>query len=104
MISDLLLHIPPFAHQHLPRGIHAHHMQDWLCNVAPQYARILWHRTRCLRLGMIVFNPALVCLLEARLRRQISSMRAVGHPTTTYAGGCALTVAFPQGNRLSERR
>ncbi len=41
MISDLLLHIPPFAHQHLPRGIHAHHMQGWLCNVAPQYAKYL---------------------------------------------------------------
>ena len=104
MISDLLLHIPPFAHQHLPRGIHAHHMQDWLCNVAPQYARILWHRTRRLLSGLMVSNPALVCLLEARLPRQIYGMSAVGRPTTTYAGGGSLTVAFPQGHRWSERR
>jgi hypothetical protein len=78
-------------------------MQDRLCNVAPQYTRILFHQTRCLRSGVMISTPAIVWLLEARLRRQIDGMRAVGRPTTIYAGGRSLTVAFPQDNRWSER-
>ena len=66
----------PFAHQHLPRGIHAHHMQDRLCHVAPQYARILFHRTRRLLSGMMVSNAASVWLLEAMLPTQVHGMSA----------------------------
>ena len=66
----------PFAHQHLPRGIHAHHMQDRLCHVAPQYARILFHRTRRLLSGMMVSNAAMVWLLEAMLPTQVHGMSA----------------------------
>ena len=65
-----------FAHQHLPRGIHAHHMKDRLCNVAPQYARILLHRTRRLLSGMMVSNSAIVWLLEAILPTQVHGMSA----------------------------
>jgi len=66
----------PFAHQHLPRGIHAYHMQDRLCHVAPQYARIFFHRTRRLLSGIMVSNAASVWLLEAMLPTQGHGMSA----------------------------
>jgi hypothetical protein len=51
-------------------------MKDRLCNVAPQYARILLHRTRHLLSGMLVSNSAIVWLLEAMLPTQVHGMSA----------------------------
>src|SRR5712691_11980069 len=56
----------PFAQWRLPRSIHVHHRKDRLCNVAPQYAKILVYRTRLLLSGMMASNAAMVWLLGVR--------------------------------------
>jgi hypothetical protein len=84
-----------------PRGVPAHHRNDRLCHVVPQYVKILVHRTRLWLSGMRL-QPCPCLTSRSRCARASPWHESRWHATTPCTGGCSVAVSFPQGARWSE--
>jgi filamentous hemagglutinin family protein len=60
-----------WAHDATTSVIHPHQVKNPLCQVNPEYARIVLHRTRLLQCGVISSNPKSFWLIEAILQRRV---------------------------------